>query len=304
MNKKQIDVIRSNVEGLILHGEPLSNHTSYKIGGRAEYMLCPESSDGAQWIYEFAKKESIPLTIIGAGSNIIVPDNGIDGIVLKLRNSSAPIVDAGGGRILADAGVILWDLARETARMGLRGLEPVAGIPGTVGGAVYMNAGTKDGDIASLLEKVEVLTSRGRKRVFLKNELSFGYRKSALQGTNWLILRAQFKLKRGNPEQLKKIIEQIQKERQSKFPLEVPSAGSVFKRPRGDYAGRLIEEAGCKGMKVGGASVSRSHANFIINSGGATADDILKLISEVRRQVYDKFGIYLELEQELIDSVK
>ncbi|MDZ7859568.1 MAG: UDP-N-acetylmuramate dehydrogenase [Candidatus Krumholzibacteriota bacterium] len=304
MTENYIDIINNNIKGAIYTGEPLSNHTTYKVGGEAECLVCPDSTEEARWIYEYAKRESIPLTLLGTGSNVIAPDRGIRGIVLKLRTGSARVQFPEDNRIVADAGVTLIDLAKKAAAKGLKGFESIAGIPGTVGGAVFMNAGTKDGDTASLLEKVEVITGCGRKRIFYKEELSFGYRKSAFQKTDWLILRVHFKLERGVPERIRKGIEKIYRERQRKFPLDFPNAGSVFKRPPGDYAGRLIEEAGCKGMSVGGASVSKTHANFIINSDNATSEDIIGLISEIRRIVYDKYGIYLELEQKIFESFR
>jgi UDP-N-acetylmuramate dehydrogenase len=303
MKDQDLKIISDNLDGSILVGESLADHTTYRVGGKAECMVCPDSSEGAAWIFGYAKKESIPLTILGAGSNVIAPDAGIAGIVLKLQNQSAEIDFPGNNIIVADAGVTLIDLARAAAEKGLRGFEPIAGIPGTVGGAVFMNAGTKDGDTASLLREVEVITGSGRKNTFLTDELSFGYRTSAFQKTDWLILRAIFKLEEGTPESIRKGIDEIFAERQEKYPLDTPNAGSVFKRPHGDYAGRLIEEAGCKGLTVGGASVSTRHANFIINIGGATASDIVELIAMMRRRVFERSGVYLELENEILDSL-
>ena len=303
MIEKDITIIEDNIKGAVYTDEPLSNHTTYKVGGKAECLVCPDSSEGAEWVYSYARKRSIPISILGGGSNVIAPDQGIKGIVLKLKNSDARIEFPGESNIIADAGVTLIDLAKAAAAKGLMGFEPIAGIPGTVGGAVFMNAGTKHGDTASLLEKVEVITGSGRRREFFRDELAFGYRQSAVQKTGWLILRAHFRLEKGDPELITECIKRTYRERQRKFPLDLPNAGSVFKRPPGDYAGRLIEEAGCKGIKVGGASVSERHANFIINSDHATAEDITGLIAEIRRIVYDKYGIYLELEQELFGSV-
>ena len=302
MKDKDIEIIGDNVDGFVLTGEPLADHTTYRVGGKAECMVCPDSSEEAAWVYHYAKKESIPLTVLGAGSNVIAPDAGIRGIVLKLQNQSAEIDFPGKNRIVADAGVTLIDLARAAAEKGLQGFEPIAGIPGTVGGAVFMNAGTREGDTASLLEEVEIITGSGRKRSFSTDELSFGYRTSAFQKADWLILRARFKLEKGSPDVIREGIEKIFAERQDKFPLDSPNAGSVFKRPPGNYAGRLLEETGCKDLTVGGASVSDRHANFIINNGNASAKDIIELISEMRRRVYDRFGIYLELENEILDS--
>ena len=302
MKDRDLKTITESLDGPVLVGEPLSGHTTYRVGGKAECLVCPESSDGAAWVFKYAHREEIPVTVIGAGSNVIAPDEGIRGIVLKTQNQSAEIMLPGGNIIVADAGVTLIDLARLAAREGLRGLEPIAGIPGTVGGAVFMNAGTKEGDTASLLREVQVLTNTGEFRKFNPGELSFGYRKSAFQMTDWLILRAVFELEKGDPEDISSCLERVFAERQEKYPLDEANAGSVFKRPAGDYAGRLIEEAGCKGLTVGGASVSTRHANFIINSGSATAADIVELISVIRKRVYDFSGIYLELENEILNS--
>ncbi len=302
MKDEDLKIISDNLDGSVLVGESLADHTTYRVGGKAECMICPDSSEGAAWTFDYAKRGSIPLTILGAGSNVIAPDDGISGIVLKLQNPSAEITYPGSKRIVVDAGVTLIDLARAAAEKGLGGLEAIAGIPGTVGGAVFMNAGTKEGDTASLLEEVEAVTGSGKKRTFSPDELSFGYRTSAFQKTDWLILRSVFKLEEGSPESIRKGIDKIFAERQVKFPLDEPNAGSVFKRPPGDYAGHLIEEAGCKGLTVGGASVSMQHANFIINSDNATASDIVELISMMRRRVYEMSGVYLELENEILDS--
>lgn len=303
MKDRQIHTIEDNIKGYTRLEEPLSAHTTYRVGGKAECLVCPDSAEGAGWVYAYAKGESIPITILGAGSNVIAPDDGIRGIVLKLKNESAGIEFSGDGRIVADSGVTLIDLARAAADRGLRGFEPIAGIPGTVGGAVFMNAGTKDGDTGSLLEEVEVITGTGNKRRFSPDELSFGYRASAFQKTDWLISRARFRLEKGDPELIRAGIEKIFAERQRKYPLDSPNAGSVFKRPPGHYAGRLLEEAGCKGLAVGGASVSERHANFIINDGNATAADIIALITEMRKRVYEGSGVYLELENEILRSL-
>jgi len=259
--------------------------------------VCPRDADDAARVYSFVKSEGIALAVIGAGSNVIAPDEGIEGVVMKTAVSSARIIFLGGGRVRADAGVPLLDLVRAAAARGLSGLEPLAGIPGTVGGAVVMNAGTRDTEAAQFLSRVEVLTPAGRKRTFAAKECSLGYRRSAFLGSDWLILGAEFKLARGNASESTKIVNSFLKEREGKYPLDLPSAGSVFRRPRGDYAGRLIEEAGCKGLRVGDAVVSERHANFIVNAGAAKASDIVELISRVRKAIFDKTGVYLELEQ-------
>ncbi|OQX91401.1 MAG: UDP-N-acetylenolpyruvoylglucosamine reductase [candidate division Zixibacteria bacterium 4484_95] len=183
------------------------------------------------------------------------------------------------------------------ARKNLVGLEAVACIPGTVGGAVVMNAGSDEGTTSDLLVRVEVVTSAGRRRVFMKNELSFGYRHSLFQGAEWLILSADFRMRHGDGTMAAEAIEAKIEERMRRYPMEFANAGSVFKRPKGDYAGRLIELSGCKGLRVGDAMVSERHANFIVNLGNATAADILGLISEVQKRVFEKTNVLLEPEQ-------
>lgn len=297
-----IETIKGNIEGAVLPSEPLSKHNTYQVGGVAEIFVSAWNSDETAWVYRYAKRNRIPVTILGAGSNVIVPDDGIDGIVLKAASPDAVIRFPGGGRVLADAGIAVVELARLTARKGLRGLESIAGVPGTIGGAVLMNAQVDRDDTASLLSRVEVLTSSGRHRILYRKEIGFGYRKSMFQATDWLILRAEFRLKPGDPDTVLQESDEEWRKWRSKFPLDPPNAGSVFKRPEGDFAGRLIEEAGCKGLQIGGARVSDRHANFICNTGDATALDILTLISEVRRRVYQNTGVYLEMEQIVLPS--
>jgi UDP-N-acetylmuramate dehydrogenase len=296
MDKKLVQEIRKNVSGKVLPGEPLARHTTYRVGGKAEVLVCPRDADDAARVYSFARGEGIPLVVIGAGSNVIAPDEGIDGIVISTVSASARILYLGGGRVRVDAGVPLLDLVRATAARGLFGLEPLAGIPGTVGGAVVMNAGTRDTETSEFLDRVEVLTSTGRRRMFAASECSYDYRRSIFLGTDWFILCAEFRLRRGKVGTSGTMIDSFLKDRESKYP-DLPSAGSVFRRPRGHYAGRLIEEAGCKGMRVGDAEVSALHANFIVNRGRAKARDIMALVSAIRSRVFEKSGIYLELEQ-------
>jgi UDP-N-acetylmuramate dehydrogenase len=296
MNKSIVDKIRENLGCAVYPAEPLNKHTTYRVGGEAEMLVQPEDSRGAAWLYRFAKRERVPLTILGAGSNVIAPDGGIDGVVLKTVCSSTQIHIVGDGIVRSDAGVSLLALATWAARKGLSGFEQIAWIPGTVGGAVSMNAGTNEREISELLKKVEVLTPSGR-RVFRREELVFGYRRSIFRCVDWLILSADFRLSPDEPDRILATIERLGEERRRKFPLDMPSAGSVFKRPPGDFAGRLIEEAGCKGLRVGDAAVSERHANFIVNLGEARSADIIDLIRLIRKRVFERTGVYLELEQ-------
>jgi UDP-N-acetylmuramate dehydrogenase len=301
MKSTLFDKIRKRVKGEVLPGEPLRDHTTYRVGGAAEVLVRPATAADASRLYRFATSTGVPLTVIGAGSNVIAPDEGIAGVVIETKNALTGIAYSGDTLVRAGAGVPLVDLARDAAQRGLRGLEPLSCIPGTVGGAVVMNAGTREGDTASVLGRVGIRTSSERTRIFSARELGFGYRTSILLGSNWLVLWAEFNLARGNAHDSLAAIDAQWKERKLKYPLDAPSAGSVFKRPPGDYAGRLIEASGCKGMRAGGALVSELHANFIVNAGSATASDIKELIARVRRTVYDKTGTYLELEQIPLD---
>lgn len=289
--------IRERITGDVLSGERLERHTAYRVGGEAEILACAHDSDEAVRVYRYARRVGVPVTILGGGTNVIAPDGGVVGIVLKLRSTGACIrfLDAGG--VWADAGVDVVELAREAARKGFGGLTSIAGVPGTVGGAVLMNAKVVEEETAALIRRVAVVTGSGRRRVFQRNELAFAYRSSIFQRTDWLILGAEFTIAPGDPRRLEREVEAEWTRWRTSFPLDPPNAGSVFKRPPGDFAGRLVEEAGCKGLRVGGAEVSGRHANFIYNTGGATAGDILALITEVRRRVFEKSGVYLELEQ-------
>ncbi len=297
MKERLIREIQKSVEGAVLLREPLANHTTYRVGGPAEVLVRPRSAREAGRAYALARREGIPVTIIGAGSNVIAPDEGVAGLVLLMRGISPTLAFGRDGRAKADAGLLLHDLVSAAARRGLAGLEPLAGIPGTVGGAIVMNAGTRDSDVSEHLAAVRAMTPSGRTRVFTREELAFGYRRSLFLGADWLVLEAEFMLPSGDSGILLRTIEEFLAERKRKYPLDLPSAGSVFKRPLGDYAGRLIEAAGCKGMRVGDAMVSSEHANFIVNVGAARAGDILELISRVRKRVFEATGTYLELEQ-------
>jgi UDP-N-acetylmuramate dehydrogenase len=297
MDAKLVRRIREHTTGTVRLNEPLSRHTTYRVGGAAEALVCPADAEDAARMHAFMRRERIPFLVIGAGSNVIPPDAGVGGVVVKMESASARIIFVGEKRVRADAGVPLLDLVRAAASRGLTGLEPLAGIPGTVGGAIVMNAGTRDLETANRLGRVDVITSSGRRRVLAASECAFGYRRSVFLGTDWFVLGAEFKLDRGDAGRSAETIAAFLKDRETKYPLDLPSAGSVFKRPPGDYAGRLIEAAGCKGMRVGDAAVSEQHANFIVNRGAARASDILELISRVRKAVFEASGVYLELEQ-------
>ena len=295
-----INEIRNNIRGEVLDSEPLSNHTTYRTGGDADLLVSVNDATEAEWMYRFCLEKDLPLKIIGAGSNLIVAHSGIRGIVMKTRSREAVIDFENQGRVISDAGVYLDTLIRELAERGYGGLNCIAGIPGTVGGAVFMNAGTGGGDVSSLLENVEVVTPEGRKAILAPEDIQFGYRSSIFHDNGWLILRAEFRIKEVDRETELNEIDRIWEKRMKLYPMNFPTAGSVFKNPEGDRAGRLLDRAGCGGLKVGDAMISEKHANFIINTGNASSDDILKLIKIGRERVFQKFGIRLELEQEMI----
>jgi UDP-N-acetylmuramate dehydrogenase len=297
MDERIIDRIRRNIEGAVLTSEPLGNHTTYRVGGRAEVLVEPRTSREAAWTYLFARREGIPLAVIGAGSNVIAPDEGMPGIVLRMKTLAPAVRFRTDGAVRVDAGCLLHELVLAAVKRGLSGIEPLAWIPGTVGGAIVMNAGTRATDVSERLTSAAVLTPSGRKLRLARDDLSLGYRTSMLLDSGWLVLSAEFHLSPGDRARLMETLDQSLVERERTYPLDLPSAGSVFKRPPGDYAGRLIEAAGCKGMRVGDAMVSERHANFIVNVGAARAADILELISRVRRRVFETSGVYLELEQ-------
>ena len=275
--------------------EPMKNHTTFKIGGPAQYYVTPESVTQIQEVVSLCKDKNIPLHVIGNGSNILVGDDGVDGVVLALFNtfSDYEIKD---NVITAQAGMSLIKLAVIALREGLTGLEFASGIPGSVGGAVYMNAGAYDGQMKDVVTSVTVLDEAGNIRILGRDELDMGYRTSAVAKHNMIVLQVIIELKAGDKEQIKDRMNQLSELRKQKQPLEYPSAGSTFKRPEGYFAGKLIADAGLKGYSIGGAAVSEKHAGFVVNMGGATAKDVVELTDYIKKRIIEQFGVTLELE--------
>ena len=275
--------------------EPMKNHTTFKIGGPAQYYVTPESVTQIQEVVSLCKDKNIPLHVIGNGSNILVGDDGVDGVVLALFNtfSDYEIKD---NVITAQAGMSLIKLAVIALREGLTGLEFASGIPGSVGGAVYMNAGAYDGQMKDVVTSVTVLDEAGNIRILGRDELDMGYRTSAVAKHNMIVLQVIIELKAGDKEQIKDRMNQLSELRKQKQPLEYPSAGSTFKRPEGYVAGKLIADAGLKGYSIGGAAVSEKHAGFVVNMGGATAKDVVELTDYIKKRIIEQFGVTLELE--------
>ena len=275
--------------------EPMKNHTTFKIGGPAQYYVTPESVTQIQEVVSLCRDMNIPLHVIGNGSNILVGDDGVDGVVLALFNtfSDYEIKD---NVITAQAGMSLIKLAVIALREGLTGLEFASGIPGSVGGAVYMNAGAYDGQMKDVVTSVTVLDEAGNIRILGRDELDMGYRTSAVAKHNMIVLQVIIELKAGDKEQIKDRMNQLSELRKQKQPLEYPSAGSTFKRPAGYFAGKLIADAGLKGYSIGGAAVSEKHAGFVVNMGGATAKDVVELTDYIKKRIIEQFGVTLELE--------
>lgn len=288
------------VKGIILRDEPMSRHTSFRIGGPADLFVAPEDRPSLGLVLHRAAESGLSVYVIGAGSNLLVHDEGVRGVVLSLAGLKQVSWEEHGDRatLRADAGVSLALLVSQSAERGWSGLEPLAGIPGTLGGALCMNAGTKAGCIGDVVEEVDVITLDGREvRRLQRNSVNFGYRSSGLDDV--LILGCSLSLARSTPEQVKAAVDTVRGYRKGQ-PTGMPNAGSVFKNPPGDFAGRLIEAAGCKGERAGGAMVSERHGNFIVNTGGATAYDVLSLVSRVQHRVFETTGIQLELELKII----
>lgn len=275
--------------------EPMSRHTTFRIGGPADFYLCPHSTNEVQEIVEICKEEKLPYFVLGNGSNLLVSDKGYRGVVIQLWKNFSDIT-VKDCCIQAKAGALLSKVAAEALEVGLTGMEFASGIPGTIGGAAFMNAGAYGGEMKDIIKSVKVLDTQGEVRVLPKEELKMGYRTSIVKEKGYTVLSVELELTRGNQEEIRNTMEDLKERRTSKQPLEMPSAGSTFKRPEGYFAGKLIMDSGLRGFSVGGAQVSEKHCGFVVNKGGATAMDVLNLIREVQRRVKEQFGVDLETE--------
>lgn len=285
--------------------EPAWPHTSLKVGGKADLMLWVSDDGQLRRSLEFAREKGLTARVIGRGTNLLIPDQGIRGMVIILAGNyrNRILLETGEKfkEIMAGAGAVLAGLGAFAMKNGISGMECLSGIPGTLGGALLMNAGAGGQEIASLVESVRIMDMEGRVRDLPREEIHFNYRNSSLRDMG-IILGAKLRLAMGEPVEILKKMKEHRRWRKSTQPLEYHSAGSVFKNPVGDSAGRLIESAGLKGMRVGGAEISKKHANFIINIGGAKASDVLDLIHIARTKVMEKFGVNLELEIQVINE--
>ncbi len=284
---------------IIREQELLSGHTTFRIGGPAKYYLVPESIDEVKQAIAFAKEKKLPFYVLGKGSNMLFSDEGYEGVIIEIGKGLEKI-SIEGTKVKAQSGISLSAMAVKLADAGLAGFEFASGIPGTLGGAVAMNAGAYGGEIKDCIVSATVLTEAGDTIELAKDELQLGYRTSVIQKAHYIVLGAEFSFGKGETSAIKKIMKELNQRRREKQPLEYPSAGSTFKRPEGYFAGKLIQDAGLKGYRVGDAQVSEKHCGFVVNRGSATADDVKQLIAEVQTKVKDAFGVELEPEVRIL----
>lgn len=280
--------------------EPMKLHTTFKIGGPADCLIFPASMEETEKVLALVNEYKLPLTILGNGSNVLVQDKGIRGVVVKFARPMAKIRHEG-TRIIAGSGALLKDVSEAAAQSSLTGLEFACGIPGSIGGAIFMNAGAYDGEMKNVADTVRTVDREGRIHTYSRDELDLGYRHSRFQDNGEAIVEVELCLEPGDSKAIRAKMDDFTQRRESKQPLEMPSAGSTFKRPKGYFAGTLIQETGLKGLQVGGAQVSTKHAGFVVNAtGNATAADVRGLIHEVQQRVYEKHGVMLHPEVRII----
>lgn len=292
--QQKITALISDIE--LRFDEPMANHTSFRIGGGAEVMAFPKSIDELSRILKVSALLDCKSAILGAGTNVLAPDEGIRGLVICLKDCLGGMEQTGENRIRVMAGVTMTRAAVFAANLGLSGLEFAHGIPGTVGGGVYMNAGAYGGEICQVCKSVDVMDFSGELRRFSAEEMEFSYRHSILEEKPGIVVAAEFELTNAPVEQIKAKMKELMGKRSASQPLDLPSAGSAFKRPVGGYAAALIDGAGLKGFSVGGAAISTKHAGFAVNLGSATAEDVKCLLRQVSDIVFEKSGIRLEPE--------
>lgn len=297
-----VNEIKNLKVGKIIENIDLKEYTTYKVGGTGKILVIPDDTNKLIVLLNYIKKNNLKYKILGYGSNLIFSDGVYDGILIKLDSFNNIDINIEESKITVGAGFSLIKLSLIAARNGLSGLEFASGIPGSVGGAIYMNAGAYKSDMGYIVESVKVLTPNLEIKVLTNKDMDFHYRTNYIQkNCNYICLEAVLKLQKGDKETILGVIRDRKLRRLESQPLEYPSAGSVFRNPPDDFAGRLIEELGYKGKKIGGAMVSTKHANFIINVGHAKGDDIKKLILEIKDKVKEKYNIDLKIEQEFVE---
>ena len=275
--------------------EPMKMHTTFRVGGPADFFVLPQTREEIRDIIRLCRHENVPYYIIGNGSNLLVGDRGYRGVILQISRKMNEI-EVKGGKITAQAGALLSQIAAKALEAGLAGVEFASGIPGTLGGACMMNAGAYGGEMREVLASVTAMTQEGEFVCLRADELEMGYRTSVFAKKGYIVLEADIFLEAGDKEAIRERMEDLKQKRNEKQPLEYPSAGSTFKRPEGYFAGKLIEDAGLRGFQVGGAQVSEKHCGFVVNKDQATAGDVMELMRQVSERVESKFGVRLEPE--------
>lgn len=285
--------------GIFLTDEPMSRHTTFRTGGPADIYIEPSGTEELKQVLDICREENLAYTIIGNGSNLLVGDGGYRGVLISFGKPFAQVTIEG-AQVRTGAGALLSAVAKQVLNASLTGFEFAAGIPGTIGGAVVMNAGAYGGELCQVLREATVLTPEGEVKTLPAEELELGYRTSCVQKNGYIVLEAVLQLQPGNADDIRAVMDALASKRREKQPLEYPSAGSTFKRPEGHFAGRLIQDAGLRGFRVGGAQVSEKHCGFVINRDHATSADILSLCRQVQEKVKAQFGVELELEVKLL----
>lgn len=301
MNKEYIAGLLKGVvgEGNLEVNALMREHTSFKVGGPADILVAPKSDEQLGRILNICKNEGVPFFVMGNGTNLIIRDKGIRGVVIKLFNNFSKYT-AEDNIIKAEAGILLSTVSNIALEHELTGLEFASGIPGTLGGAVYMNAGAYGGEMKDVVIRTDYMDENGEIRSIYGSEHHFGYRTSVIQKTGGIVLRSEIRLIKGKRSEIKACMDDINARRRDKQPLEMPSAGSVFKRPQGYYTGKLIEDCGLRGYRIGGAEVSTKHCGFIVNTGNATADDVINLIQYIKDRVKSEFEVELQAEVKIV----
>ena len=292
IGKKLLSILK---EEQVKKDEPMKSHTTFRVGGPADYFVTPQTAEEVAKAIEACTQEKVPYYIVGNGSNLLVSDKGYEGVIIQIYKQMNQ-VKVEGAQIHAQAGALLSMIAKRALDAELTGFEFAAGIPGTLGGACVMNAGAYGGEMKDVLKSVTVLTDKGEVKTLAKEELELGYRTSVIAKKGYIVLEAVLKLQKGEKEKIQAVMDDLKERRVTKQPLEYPSAGSTFKRPEGYFAGKLIQDAGLRGFQVGGAQVSEMHCGFVFNKDQATASDVMNLMNQVSDKVYEEFGVRLQPE--------
>ncbi len=301
--RRSIDKLREVVKGEVIENEPMANHTSFHIGGPAQIFCKPENFEDIKNIIEWAKKNKLPIMAVGNGTNLLVSDNGIDGIVIQIANKIKN-VQFDRNTVITQGGISLQELINKSMEKGLGGIEFAAKIPGVIGGSIVMNAGSNSHFISKFIKYVTVIGMDGKIYKLYHDDLKFNYRYSILQNEPLILLDAFLVLENQDPVEIRKKVEIFSKIKKEHQPLDYPCAGSIFKNPPTTYAGKVLEETNCKGLRMGDAMISDMHANFIINLGKATASDVIHLIRKAQQQVHRKKDLVLELEIKLAGNFR